>query len=132
MDAALRQRVRERANDCCEYCRLPAFVSRQEFHVEHVVARFHGGSDKLENLALACPRCNQRKGTNLGGLDPDTGAATALFHPRRDVWRDHFVTAGARIVGRTPIGRTSVWILDLNTEDRLKIREALVSVQAWP
>src|SRR5437016_3905081 len=38
------------------------------FHVEHIVARQHGGSDTVENLALACPECNRHKGTNLTGI----------------------------------------------------------------
>ena len=59
MDAATRQSVRQRALDRCEYCRLPQsaqpFVT---FHVEHVIARQHGGTDHLDNLCLACERCN--------------------------------------------------------------------------
>jgi hypothetical protein len=30
--------------------------------VEHIVPRTHGGSDTLENLAIACGRCNGAKG----------------------------------------------------------------------
>jgi 5-methylcytosine-specific restriction endonuclease McrA len=30
--------------------------------IEHIVARNHGGTDALENLALACARCNAQKG----------------------------------------------------------------------
>ena len=52
MDEQLRQTVRERADHRCEYCCLPQdaepfFV----YHVEHIVARQHGGSDDNENLA---------------------------------------------------------------------------------
>jgi hypothetical protein len=45
----------------------------------------HGGGDDADNLALACPDCNLRKGPNLTGIDPETGAVVRLFHPRRDV-----------------------------------------------
>ena len=46
MDEQLRRTVRERADHRCEYCCLPQdaepfFV----YHVEHIVARQHGGSD---------------------------------------------------------------------------------------
>ena len=30
--------------------------------VEHILPRTHGGSDDLENLAIACGRCNAQKG----------------------------------------------------------------------
>ena len=40
-------------------------------HVEHIVPRMHGGSDDLENLALACIDCNLHKGSNLTGIDPE-------------------------------------------------------------
>lgn len=68
MDAATRRRVRQRAQGRCEYCLLPQaaqpFVT---FHVEHIIAKKHGGSDGLENLCTACERCNSFKGPNLSG-----------------------------------------------------------------
>lgn len=30
--------------------------------IEHIVPRHHGGTDELENVALACARCNAQKG----------------------------------------------------------------------
>jgi 5-methylcytosine-specific restriction endonuclease McrA len=30
--------------------------------VEHILPRTHGGTDALENVALACARCNHEKG----------------------------------------------------------------------
>ena len=59
-------------------------------HVEHIVAKQHGGHDHLDNLALACHRCNLRKGTNLTGIDPLGGDMVGLFHPRRDRLAEHF------------------------------------------
>jgi len=80
-------------------------------------------------LALACPECNYHKGTNLTSIDPDTGEVTSLFHPRRQRWEDHFRRHGARIVGRTPVGRTTVWLLEINTGDRLRLRELLLRLR---
>jgi len=105
MDAALRERVRERANNLCEYCRL-----RQEhqpvcrLHLEHIVPRQHGGVDEEENLALACYHCNLHKGTNLSGIDPASGAVVRLYHPRRDRWTDHFAWRGVELAGLTATG----------------------------
>lgn len=70
IDAATRQFVRERAGERCEYCGLPQQAVGLRFHIEHVVARQHDGSDSPANLALACDRCNRHKGPNLSGIDP--------------------------------------------------------------
>jgi 5-methylcytosine-specific restriction endonuclease McrA len=74
MDVKLRQFVRMRAAQHCEYCGLPQEFSELRFHIEHVTSRQHGGDDDADNLALACPDCNFRKGPNLTGIDPNTGA----------------------------------------------------------
>jgi len=68
MDAQLRQLVWTRAGYQCEYCRLPQEFSGLRFHIEHVTPRQHGGRDDADNLALACPDCNLRKGPNLTRL----------------------------------------------------------------
>ena len=126
MDAATSHLVRQRAGNRCEYCRLPQEFSGLRFHVEHVVARQHRGTDDSGNLALACPECNLHKGTNLAGMDPDTGRQTSLFNPRRESWDDHFVLTDGSIVGKTPVGRTTAWLLEMNTGDRLRLRQQLV------
>ena len=126
MDSTISQRVRQRAGQRCEYCRLPQSASALRFHIEHIIARQHGGTDDLANLALACPECNYQKGTNLGSIDPDTGKVTPLFHPRLDQWANHFARTAARIVGKSSTGRTTVWLLEMNTGDRLRWRETLL------
>jgi hypothetical protein len=90
--------------------------------VEHIVARQHGGSDELANLALACHRCNLRKGPNLTGIDPFTNEVAPLFHPRREQWEDHFRVHGVRIVGITATGRATVQVLAMNDARRLDLR----------
>jgi hypothetical protein len=88
MSTRLRLAVRKRAQDRCEYCRLPDLTPHLiRFHLEHIRARRHGGRTSLRNLAWACPRCNERKGTNLSGVDPDTNRVVRVFNPRRDVWK---------------------------------------------
>ena len=56
VDAESRRLVRQRAENRCEYCRLPEELGDVTFHVEHIVARQHQGGDELSNLALACDR----------------------------------------------------------------------------
>ena len=49
MDERLRQTVRERAGYRCEYCSLPQDTEPFfAYHVEHVVARQHGGKTTAE------------------------------------------------------------------------------------
>lgn len=122
MDAATRDLVRRRAANRCEYCLLPQEYSDLTHHIEHVVAKQHGGTDEVENLALACHRCNLRKGPNLTGIDPVTSAVEPLFHPRRDEWTSHFRLRGVLIEGITPVGRASVHVLAVNDARRLELR----------
>ena len=132
MDAGLRELVRRRAGNCCEYCLLPQEVSELRFHIEHIIPRQHGGEDEAENLALACPECNLRKGPNLSGIEPTTGNIVALFHPRRDQWSEHFAWNGVNLFGKTAVGRTTVQVLDQNDPDRMAIRKGLRSCGQWP
>ena len=76
--------VRRRAAGLCEYCHIPEAAFRRAFHIEHVIARQHGGATTVDNLALACWMCNLKKGPNLTGIDPQTGQITSLFNPRSD------------------------------------------------
>jgi hypothetical protein len=125
MDATTAARVRARAGNRCEYCQIHQRHYLVTFHVEHIVARQHRGSDEDSNLALACHFCNRHKGPNLAGLDPATGVLTRLFHPRTDVWSHHFQIEMGRIIGRTPVGRTSVEVLQMNRLDRVRLRGEL-------
>ena len=123
MDAKTRARVWERAGRRCEYCQLHQDDSPLALlHVEHILPKFHGGSDDLDNLALACIDCNLHKGTNLTGLDPETNQITELFHPRRHRWDEHFAWHGLHLHGTTAIGRTTIRVLHINSEDQLALR----------
>ncbi len=125
MDSALRQMVAHRADGCCEYCRLPQSAVDVTFHVEHIVAKQHGGGDDDENLAFACDRCNFHKGPNLASVDSLTQAVVMLFHPRRDEWETHFTFHGADIVGLTPTGHATVQLLQRNSRHRRTFRAIL-------
>ena len=127
MDSALRRWVRERAESRCEYCRLHQDYDRfYAFHLEHILARQHGGDTQPANLAWACHSCNLHKGPNLTGVDPQTGRIVELFHPRRDQWERHFRWNDAILMGRTGIGRATVAVLKINSEDRVELRKLLL------
>lgn len=132
MDESTRQLVWQRAGDRCEYCRLKQeHVLFQTFHVEHIIALQHRGGDDITNLALACARCNAFKGTNLVSRDPDSDQVELLFNPRTESWADHFRLEGASIVGLTPTGRTTVWLLQMNSPRRLALRQMLIEDGEW-
>ncbi len=125
MDANTRQLVRQRASDVCEYCGLPQeatpFIS---FHVEHIIAKQHGGMDDPAQLALACDRCNAYKGPNLTSVDPESGNVVALFNPRQDSWTEHFSCRAGAVIGLTPTGRATVRLLNMNDIRRVELRVA--------
>jgi HNH endonuclease len=55
MDESLARRIRQRAGHACEYCRMPeAYYPTVPFPIDHIIARQHGGTTTLGNLALSC------------------------------------------------------------------------------
>jgi hypothetical protein len=132
MDEALARAVRERADFVCEYCRFPARQYPAGFEIEHVIPRQHDGRTTFGNLAYACQRCNKHKGPNLAGIDRTTSRTklVRVFNPRRHVWLFHFVWDGPWVVGRTPIGRVTVALLDMNDEQRVRVRTQMLT-EGW-
>ncbi len=125
MDAELREFVRSRAGHRCEYCRISQESEPYyRFHIEHIIARQHGGSDHADNLALSCHHCNFHKGPDLTAVDPESSQIVPLLHPRRDQWNEHFALRGALIIGVSPTGRATVRLLAMNATSRLELREA--------
>jgi hypothetical protein len=122
MQKAIDEFIRRRAGNVCEYCRFPL----PPFHIEHIVARKHGGPTLEHNLALACMKCNFHKGTNLSGIDPVTGNLVRLFHPRKDNWTDHFRWENALLVGITAEARATIGVLEMNNAMRVQAREQLI------
>lgn len=122
----------QRAVGRCEYCRLKQeHETAQSFHIEHIIALQHRGESLLQNLALSCGKCNAFKGPNLTSRDPDTGIVEMLFHPRDQRWEDHFTMDGPRILGMTAIGRTTVWLLQMNAPRRVELRQILIQDGDW-
>lgn len=126
MNRRLARTVRERAVRHCEYCRIPQSALPLPFQIDHIIAEQHGGETVLSNLALACPHCNRYKGPNIAGRDPASHQLVPLFHPRKDAWSAHFQFEGARIVGKTAVGRMTVELLVMNAEELLALRAELL------
>jgi HNH endonuclease len=128
MEAGTRRFVRERAGERFEYCRLDQRHSEARHHIDHIVAKQHGGMDVSDNLALARHRCNLRKGPNLTGIDPADGVTALLFHPRLDRWADHFVLHGGHIEGLTASGRATVQVLRMHDSRQVELRLELLRI----
>jgi hypothetical protein len=131
MDDALRHAVRQRAGDRCEYCLIAQeHQPFAAFHVDHIRPKKHG--DLASNLALACPHCNARRGSDIAGFDPESDKMIALFHPRRHKWHAHFRWVGPLLVGRTAIGRATVEVLAMNSPERTEFRAELIAEGVFP
>jgi hypothetical protein len=127
MDAATRSKVRQRAGQRCEYCRIPDAALDLPFHVDHIIASVHQQNDDPTNLAWACPRCNLGKGPNLATIDHATGSRVDVFNPRTMNWSDHFEIRDGAIVGLSPCGRGTAKLLGLNSEQRVEHRRVLIA-----
>jgi hypothetical protein len=121
---AIRERVRQRAGNRCEYCLSHQDYVMGRLQIDHMQPVARGGDDTEENLCLACELCNQYKWVKTHGLDPQTGQLTPLFNPRQQPWTDHFAWSqdGTQIVGLTECGRATVVALNLNSELAVTVR----------
>lgn len=130
----IQQQVRDRASYLCEYCHASEQWQYVKFTVDHILPISLGGTDGLENLALACFHCNRRKTNRITAVDPESGEAVPLFNPRQCSWREHFVWSIDRlqVIGLTTIGRATIAALDLNRERIIHIRAADVEIGRHP
>jgi hypothetical protein len=126
--------VAERARHRCEYCGAPEAIFNFPFEVEHVISPHQGGTDDHSNLALACRSCNLFKSDRAESSDPETGITASLFHPRQDLWHEHFridVESGA-IIGATPIARATLDCLRMNSASQIAARLQWVRIGLFP
>jgi hypothetical protein len=131
----LRQAVTDRAAGFCEYCRISQATQVVTFPVDHITPLSAGGLTELENLALACPRCNAAKWTRTSAPDPETAEIVELFSPRRHHWFDHFQWDAAdlrRLEARSAIGRATLALLNLNSTHRIQVRHWLIILGLHP
>ena len=132
MDLALEAMVRQRAQGRCEYRHFPEHLAEVPFQGDHIIARQHGGTTQLDNLAFACAFCNRHKGPNLSGVDPVTTTVVRLFDPRRQSWAEHFAWDGPLLVGKTESGRATIRTLAINRPDAVVVRKLLISEGSYP
>jgi hypothetical protein len=132
MESALEQLVWQRAGHRCEYCQVAQKLDRLPFEIDHIISQKHGGPTRPGNLCMACFACNHHKGPCIAGRDQMTKRLAPLFNPRRHKWLRHFRWAGPVLVGRTPIGRATVAILQINLDHRVAFRQGLIEEGVFP
>jgi hypothetical protein len=102
------------------------------FEVDHVVPEKMDGETIESNLCLACFKCNNHKGPNIAGIDPESAEKTFLFDPRNDDWVEHFRWSGPLLRGKTPQGRTTIELLQINMGHRVAHRRQLIAEGVFP
>jgi|SRR5450432_3642888 len=128
----LRDLVYERATGKCEYCLIHDDDTYRPHEVDHIVAEKHGGQTDEVNLCLSCFDCNRHKGSDLASLDPSSGDIVLLFHPRHDIWENHFTIDGGLIQAISPQGSATARLLDMNNPRRVAERTALTKLSRYP
>jgi 5-methylcytosine-specific restriction endonuclease McrA len=120
----LRQQVVEDAGHRCGYRLTDEALTGISLSIDHIVPIAAGGPTARENLWLACRPCNEFKGDQTHGEDPETGEMVPLFNPRTQDWRTHFAWSDDEtlIVGLTPTGRATIRALHLNRSILVKAR----------
>jgi HNH endonuclease len=128
----LRRLVIARACHLCEYCLVHEEDTYLGCQVEHIIAEKHDGRTEEINLAYACTFCNRAKGTDIGSIAEVKGEYTRFFHPRKDLWRDHFALQGTWIEPLTNIGEVTARLLQFNHRDRVLERDTLAAIGRYP
>lgn len=122
----LRKHVARRAAYRCEYYQVHEEDSFLPLEIDHIVSLKHGGGNEIDNLAFACPHCNQHKGTDLTTfLEPYEDIVT-LFNPRIHLWTEHSTGKEGEIIPQTRIGEATVKLLRFNEPERLIHRQILM------
>jgi hypothetical protein len=129
---ALRTDVALRAHRRCEYCLIREEDTAFRPQVDHIVSRKHGGNSLTENLAYACVLCNRRKSGDVASIDETSGQLVRLFHPRQDLWTDHFQIAGNSIRAITDVGAATSKLLHFNVPERRAERALLQTLGSYP
>lgn len=75
-----RRNIYDRDDGRCQYCGRG--VGAKEFTLEHVTPRSRGGRTTWDNVIVACPSCNTRKGDRL----PAEVGMTLLRAPVKPKW----------------------------------------------
>jgi 5-methylcytosine-specific restriction endonuclease McrA len=86
----------ERDKNRCQYCGQT--FPRSQLTIDHIIPQSRGGEDTWENLAVACLRCNVKKGSRT----PDEWGVPLIRTPQKPAW--------APLMGnRVPREQLAIW-----------------------
>lgn len=130
----LRRQLEEADDHACVYCQTTQANSGQLMTVEHIQPESKGGKTEFTNLCFACRQCNEYKGSVTELEDPLTRKLTPLFHPRRQIWAEHFAwdVSSTRLMGLTAVGRVTIIALKMNQPVIIESRRRWVSAGWHP
>lgn len=75
----------------CAYCgkrmELKWGDTELSFTIDHILARSHGGSDRVHNLTFACQSCNSMKGNKDAGWFANNVKRAREKKLKREMWK---------------------------------------------
>ena len=113
----LRHDMYNKQNQRCAYCRIHVPIACVPMHREHIVYKdAHPQWMFLpKNLCIACPTCNEFKGTTEVLTDPSTmkypkdGSGFRIIHPMYDKYSDNIELVGGILYrGKTAKGKFTI------------------------
>ncbi len=130
----LRQKVKQRAGNRCEYCLIHQDYIMRRLQIDHIQPLAKGGANTEDNLCLACELCNQYKWIQTEAIDPKYEVLVSLFNPRLQKWQEHctWTQEGTEIMGVTACGRATIVALRLNSNLAVIVRKNWVKAGWHP
>ena len=133
--AGIREQVRRRAEQRCEFCGIHETDAGGELTLDHFRPKSRGGGDDLDNLIYACSRCNLFKHDYW----PQSPGAPHLWNPRKEPSAAHFVELDdGTLESRSATGAFTLRQLRLNRpqlvakrRQRRRAKEAIVQLGAY-
>jgi hypothetical protein len=129
---ATKNLVIARAGHRCEYCRIPAYLSAYDFHIEHIIGIQHGGPSSSNNLAYCCAICNWKKGPNLATILSFGGELIPLFNPRTQSWFEHFQVDDGELIPLSLSAEATIKLLELNLHFKIEERYEITIAGFYP
>lgn len=129
----LRRQVNERARGQCEYCQTQESIVI-EMEIDHIIPVSREGETSLNNLCLSCAGCNAFERDCVVAVDPESGAETALFNSRKQIWNEHsrWDSEKTRLIGLSAVGRATVSCLRMNPDKAVRARRRWVKAALHP
>ena len=67
----------------------------------------------------------------MAGIATPGDSVTRLFHPRSDVWEEHFAWRGALLEPLSDIAAATITVLRMNQPNAVAVRQFLIREGLW-